>query len=49
MESNGDYAVFLERSWLTNHAVRDKAPGGFTVTFSDPAPEKAALDWMIVR
>jgi hypothetical protein len=48
-ERDGDYAVFVEQSWLTNRAVRDKAPEGFTVSFSDPAPEKATLDWMIVR
>ena len=48
-ESDGDYAVFLEQSWLTNRAVSNKGPEGFTVTFSDPAPEEATLDWMIVR
>ncbi len=48
-ESVGDYAVFLEQSWLTNRAVGNKGPEGFTVTFSDPAPEEATLDWMIVR
>ncbi len=48
-ESDGDYAVFVEQSWLTNRAVRDKGPEGFTVAFSDPAPEQATLDWMIVR
>ena len=47
--SDGNYAVFLEQSWLTNRAVSDKGGEGFTVTFSDPAPEKATLDWMIVR
>ncbi|MBC8872840.1 MAG: hypothetical protein H8E44_25685 [Planctomycetes bacterium] len=48
-ESDGDYAVFLEQSWLTNRAVSDKTSDGFTVTFAAAAPEKAALDWMIVR
>ena len=48
-ESDGDYAVFLEQSWLTNRAVSNKGADGFTVTFSDPAPKEAMLDWMIVR
>jgi hypothetical protein len=48
-EADGDYAVFLEQSWLTNRAVGDKGPEGFSVTFATPAPERATLDWMIVR
>jgi len=48
-ESDGDYAVFVEQSWLTDRAVGKKGPEGFTVSFSDPAPESATLDWMIVR
>ena len=48
-ESDGDYAVFVEQSWLTNRAVSKKGPDGFTVTLSAPAPKEAMLDWMIVR
>lgn len=48
-EADGDYAVFLEQSWLSNRAISDKSPEGFTVTFASPAPDKATLDWMIVR
>lgn len=48
-EADGDYAVFIEQSWLTNRAISDKGPQGFTVTFAAAAPENATLDWMIVR
>jgi len=48
-EADADYAVFVEQTWLTSRAVAKKAPEGFTVRFSAPAPEGGALDWMIVR
>ena len=48
-EADADYAVFLEQSWLSNRAVSDKTPEGFTVTFEKPAPEKGTVDWMLVR
>ena len=48
-EADGDYAVFVEQSWLGNRAISDKGPEGFTVSFASPAPAGAKLDWMIVR
>jgi hypothetical protein len=48
-EADGDYAVFLELSWLTERAVAEKTADGFSVTFAKPAPAGAKLDWMIVR
>ena len=48
-EADGDYAVFVEQSWLTNRAISDKSPTGFKVTFATPAPPKATIDWMLVR
>jgi hypothetical protein len=48
-ESDGDYAVFVEQSWITTRAVSDKTPDGFTITFATAAPEKGTLDWMLVR
>jgi hypothetical protein len=48
-EADGDYAVFLEQSWLGARAISDKGPEGFTVTFATAAPDKATLDWMLVR
>ena len=48
-EADGDYAVLLELSWLSNRAVAKKEGKGFTVQFDKPAPEGATLDWMIVR
>ncbi len=48
-ESDGDYAVFVEQSWITQRAISDKTADGFTVSFETAAPEKATLDWMLVR
>jgi len=48
-ESDGDYAVFVEQTWLSNRAISEKTPEGFTITFSTPAPTDAKVDWMIVR
>ncbi len=48
-EADGDYAVFIEQSWLTTRAISEKSPEGFKVIFAAPAPEQATLDWMIVR
>lgn len=48
-ESDADYAVFVEQTWLTNRAIAEKTQKGFTVEFEEAAPEKAKLDWMIVR
>lgn len=48
-EADGDYAVFLEQTWLSERAVSDKTAEGFTVTFATPAPADAKLDWMLVR
>ncbi|MFT5470525.1 MAG: hypothetical protein ACI8UO_005654 [Verrucomicrobiales bacterium] len=48
-ETNEDYAVFVEQSWLTNRAITEKTAEGFTVKFAEPAPAAAGLDWMLVR
>ena len=48
-EADGDYAVFVEQTWLTNRAISDKGPDGFTITFATPAPAGGKVDWMIVR
>jgi hypothetical protein len=48
-ESDADYAVFVEQSWLTDRAISNKRPDGFTVTFAQPAPVGATIDWMLVR
>ena len=37
-EADGNYAVFVEQTWLTARAVTDKGPEGFTVSFASPAP-----------
>ena len=48
-ELDADYAVFIEQSWLSNRAISEKTSEGFTITFERAAPEKATLDWMLVR
>ena len=48
-EADGDYAVFVEQSWLGNRAITKKDATGFTIQFEKPAPADAKLDWMIVR
>lgn len=48
-EADADYAVFVEQSWIANRAISEKTAEGFTVTFDKNAPEKATLDWMLVR
>ncbi len=48
-EADGEYAVFLELTWLTNRAVTKRTAEGFTVTFDKAAPADGKLDWMIVR
>ena len=48
-EPDEDYAVFVEPSWLTYHAVKEQTARGFTVAFRKRAPKDAKLHWMIVR
>lgn len=48
-EADGDYAVFIEQSWLTERAISDKTAEGFTISFAAGAPAGAKVDWMIVR
>jgi hypothetical protein len=48
-EPDGAYAVFVEQSWLTARAVRERTEKGFSLAFERPAPEGATLDWLLVR
>lgn len=48
-ETDANYAVFLELSWLTNRAVTQKTEKGFTLVFEKRAPKGATADWMVVR
>ena len=49
VEADGDYAVFVEQSWLGNRAITKKDATGFTIQFEKAAPADAKVDWMIVR
>ncbi|MCG3147520.1 MAG: hypothetical protein PCFJNLEI_00960 [Verrucomicrobiae bacterium] len=48
-EADGDYAVFIEQTWIGQRAIVQKGAKGFTVQFEKPAPAGAKLDWLIVR
>lgn len=48
-ETDAEYAVFLEFTWLTNRALTKRTPEGFTVQFDTPPPAGASLCWMLVR
>lgn len=48
-EVDADYAVFLECSFLSERAITDRTPEGFTVQFDRPPAADGRLDWMLVR
>jgi hypothetical protein len=48
-EADGDYAMTVQPSWFTMDRTTAKAAQGFTVEFSEPAPENAVIDWVMVR
>ena len=48
-ETDDQYGVFIEQTWLGNRAIVKKEAQGFTVEFEKPAPAGAKLDWLIVR
>lgn len=48
-ETDDEYAVFLELSWLTNRAVTEQTAEGFTVKFDTAPATDAKLHWLIVR
>ncbi len=46
---DADYAVMVQPSWLTQHAVTNQSEQGFTVQFNREAPANATLSWMLIR
>jgi len=48
-EVDANYAISVTPSWMTSFCVAQKAPEGFTVQFSTPAPAGATIDWVLVR
>jgi hypothetical protein len=48
-ETDADYAIFIEQTWLCNRAISEKTAAGFTINFDKPASSKASVDWMLVR
>ncbi|MBI4028580.1 MAG: hypothetical protein HY360_26570 [Verrucomicrobia bacterium] len=47
-EADAHYAVQVQPSWFTA-AVVEKTATDFTARFEKPAPDKASLDWILVR
>ncbi len=48
-EADNAYMAVLQLSWLTNHAVVNRTPEGFTVKFATPPSEAGELSWLLVR
>ncbi|MHB9131698.1 MAG: hypothetical protein ACYDBB_11495 [Armatimonadota bacterium] len=48
-EPDANYSLNVQPNWMTMDSVIRKGPKGFTVQFSVPAPEKAAIDWQLIR
>jgi hypothetical protein len=49
-EQNASYTILTECDWLTETAVQNKTPNGFTVKFATAAPDPGGhLDWLLVR
>jgi hypothetical protein len=48
-ETDANYAIIVQPTWITLIAVTEKTQTGFTVEFGSEAPAKAALDWVLLR
>ena len=48
-EADADYAVTVQPNWRTTDWTTGKNTHGFTVQFSEPAPDGATIDWVMVR
>jgi len=48
-ETDARYAVSVTPTWMTACCLAQKTESGFTIQFANAAPEKAKLDWIIVR
>ena len=48
-EADDNYMVMPELSWLSVHAVTNRAPDGFTVQFATPPAADAELSWLLIR
>lgn len=48
-ESSADYTVIARPNWVTNHAIKELSPEGFTVIFDRPAPQGASINWLLTR
>ena len=48
-EPDGNYAVTVQPDWITQDAVTEKTPEGFTVQFGAAPAKEGKIDWIMVR
>jgi len=48
-EVDNAYMAVLQLSWLTNHAIVNRTPEGFTVQFATAPTAAGELSWLLVR
>lgn len=48
-ELDNKYAITISPNWLTVWSVINKNQDGFTIRFAEPAPQKATIDWLLIR
>ncbi|MHB9023032.1 MAG: hypothetical protein ACYC7E_02495 [Armatimonadota bacterium] len=48
-EPSAEYAVVIQPSWMTTHAIVTQTPAGLTIQFGVPAPKNARINWLLIR
>lgn len=48
-EADENYSIVVQPNWFTEDRIVKKMKEGFVVEFSKPAPEKATIDWQLIR
>ena len=48
-EPDDNYSISIQPNWPTMNWTKLKTAKGFTIEFSAPAPEKAVIDWQLIR
>ena len=48
-EADARYGIIVQPNWITGAAVVKRTEKGFVVSFDQPAPNTATIDWILVR
>ena len=48
-EPDGHYAITVQPNWITQDAVTEKSPEGFTVIFGTAPQKEGKIDWILLR